>query len=899
MKDSWRVFVRDVRRIIAVPRSLIIVVGILVTPALYTWLNILAFWNPYTATANLPIAVVSNDKGTDSELTDQIVVGDLIVEQLEKNDQLGWRFTDEATAEEMVKAGDVYAAFVIPDSFSEDLVKIFAGERRQPTIEYQVNEKKGAIAPKITDAGASQLDMQITSTFRGEVGKAIVQALRDSGLEIEANVNDAEGTTLNTLGGIDENLAVAKQSLGSASRGLDASVQSLNEVRDTLKAADAALVDVSASLQDTQTVLGSIVTEAQDFTTVASEATIKAQNALNQSAATAKTATSEALAKITEMESQLQSGMQRADDSLATVRKQIQTLQQDPQTAKLAEKLNSQLDDLQALLDKVEATGDEAGKTTQELKELTQAFDDALQAAQGVVDASREQSSQALRTLSAQVTELSARLGGVKSTVESTRVTLTQVPPLVDGLEAQLRSTQGVMTQAQGNLNDLSDNSRIAQTEVAALATALRDGPLGKVVALDADNIGHYLASPVEFDQKTVYPMNSYGSGMAAMFINLSLWIGSLILVIIFRVEVDTEGFEWLRLRSAYFGRFMLSGILSVGQGLIVSVGSLLLGVQTANAPAFIATAMIISPCYFGIVYALAAALSHVGRALAILLVVLQIPGASGIYPIELMPGFFRGLAPLLPFSYGIDAMRETIGGFYDDKYWHTILVLVFMSVSMLILGLIGRRQLGYLTQLFYDDLERTELVINEGVQLQGIPYRLSNIIALLSNRKEFSTRITLRQERFNSHYHALINGLTVVGIVGLVAFGIISHLTSFSKAGLLGLVAIWGLVIFGALMAVVALKSSIERAERLSHLSEDELFARLALRKAPAKSENLELPDTKNQDPKDPANPDAPQPEPEPDQPAETPQDETEPPEQPDEPENAPGKTIEIEVGQ
>ena len=101
-----------------------------------------------------------------------------------------------------------------------------------------------------------------------------------------------------------------------------------------------------------------------------------------------------------------------------------------------------------------------------------------------------------------------------------------------------------------------------------------------------------------------------------------------------------------------------------MGQGLIVSVGSLMIGVQTANALAFIATATLIGPIYFSIIYALAAALSHVGRALAILLVVLQIPGASGIYPIELMPGFFRGLYPLLPFSYGIDAMRETIGGF-------------------------------------------------------------------------------------------------------------------------------------------------------------------------------------------------------------------------------------------
>ena len=208
---------------------------------------------------------------------------------------------------------------------------------------------------------------------------------------------------------------------------------------------------------------------------------------------------------------------------------------------------------------------------------------------------------------------------------------------------------------------------------------------------------------------------------------------------------------------------------------------------------------------------------------------VLQIPGASGIYPIELMPRFFRQLSPILPFSYGIDAMRETIGGFYDGRFWHVMAVLLIMSVTVFQLGFVGRRRLGYFTQLFYDDLARTELVVNENVQLQSRGYRLSNIIALLGNRKEFSTRIRRRQEMFNARYPALINGLSSVGILGLVVLGLISRLTSASKPVLLGIVAIWGLVIMGTLVGVVVLKSSIERAERLSHLTEDELFESLA----------------------------------------------------------------------
>lgn len=829
MKDSWRVFTRDVKRIIAVPRSLIIIIGILVTPALYTWLNIAAFWNPYKATENLPIAVVNNDVGAASALTGQLNIGDLIVEQLSENEDLGWQFTDQDTANHKIKAGEVYATFVIPKTFSKDLVDIFSGQRHQPTIEYYVNEKKGAIAPKITDVGANELDIQITSTFRGQVGEAIAQALRDGGLEIDASVVGAQGSTVDALGGINRDLADAQVALDSASASLTGSLETTKKVRAALAAADPALADVSAALSNAQDILGTVVSDASEFAAVAGEASINAQKALNESSAAASSAVSNATSKLTEMDSQLQSGVQRANASIVKMRAQIEVLEEFPQTQKLAAELNTRLNDMQNLLAKVGKTGSDAVKTSEDLKALMNAYNQALTDAQQVTTGLREQSSQAASTLNARVTQLSAQLGAIKSAVGTARISLTEISALTHGVDVQIADMQNVLGQVQDNLNGLASTARGAQTDVATLATALRTGTLETVIGLDPTNIGRYLTSPVEFDQQTFFPINSYGSGMAAMFINLSLWIGALILVIIFRVEVDKEGFGWLSLRSAYLGRFMLSGVLSVGQGLIVSVGSLLMGVQAVNVPAFIATSMLIGPCYLAIIYALAAALSHVGRALAILLVVLQIPGASGIYPIELMPGFFRLLSPMLPFSYGIDAVRETIGGFYDGRFWHVMAVLLIMSVTVFQLGFVGRRRLGYFTQLFYDDLARTELVVNENVQLQSPGYRLSNIIALLGNRKEFSTRISRRQEKFNARYPASINGLSIVGILGLVVLGMISRLTSASKPVLLGIVAIWGLVIIGALVDVVALKSSIERAERLSHLTEDELFESLA----------------------------------------------------------------------
>src|SRR5699024_9104666 len=111
-----------------------------------------------------------------------------------------------------------------------------------------------------------------------------------------------------------------------------------------------------------------------------------------------------------------------------------------------------------------------------------------------------------------------------------------------------------------------------------------------------------------------------------------------------------------------------------VGQALIVCLGNLaVIGVQTVSAPAFVATGVATALAYLSIVYALCVSLGHIGRGLCVLLVVMQIPGASGLYPIEMMPDFFRVIYPLLPFTYGIDAMRETIGGFYGAQYWRAL----------------------------------------------------------------------------------------------------------------------------------------------------------------------------------------------------------------------------------
>ena len=214
MRQSWKIFIRDVARLGRVPRAWIILIGLIITPALYSWVNIAAFRDPYGHTNNIKVAVVNEDKGANNELTGKIDVGSEVIEKLKKNDQLGWQFFERDEAEKALLEGDVYASVTIPEDFSENLVSMLDGKFTQPQLVYRVNEKNNAIAVKITDAGAKGLDKQITAAFKEQVATVAAENIKDTGTDFERkvtramnNTSSAFGETAQEIDGNRENLA--------------------------------------------------------------------------------------------------------------------------------------------------------------------------------------------------------------------------------------------------------------------------------------------------------------------------------------------------------------------------------------------------------------------------------------------------------------------------------------------------------------------------------------------------------------------------------------------------------------------------------------------------------------------------------------------------------------------
>lgn len=207
LKNTWRLFILDWRRIIKNPIAIFLMVALFVIPSLYAWFNIKALWDPYGNTGELPIAVYSADAGAKFQDKD-VEIGKEVIKNLHKNKQLGWKFVDsKKQVVDGVKSGKYYAGIYLPKEFSEDLLSFTSGDIKKPKIEYYLNQKINAIAPKITDKGAGSIQQEISQEFIKTASSTLLQVFNEVGYDIDSNlvsINKVKSLILTTNDNLDE-----------------------------------------------------------------------------------------------------------------------------------------------------------------------------------------------------------------------------------------------------------------------------------------------------------------------------------------------------------------------------------------------------------------------------------------------------------------------------------------------------------------------------------------------------------------------------------------------------------------------------------------------------------------------------------------------------------------------
>ena len=685
MKTAIRVFTRDIKKIFTNSMAIVLAVGIALLPSLYAWFNIYANWDPYGSTGNMQVAVIIEDEGFKYRNI-EINVGEKIKENLSGNDAIDWQFVSKKEATSGVEAGKYYAAIEIPSGFSESLTSIVSSDFKQPKITYYANEKKNAIATKITDKVVQTVQQEVNESF-------IVTVINVLSTLLDVMAEAANNAPGDMLGDLKSKIDSATVSIDNIQKTVDSfeSVMTLagtlgdavnNEKTQALLKDTDALVDSGADMARLlQNAVGSLTSAADSSLSKAAAGLSSTADTVDSigSAASDKAAkkADEALNKVITFSSQLES----VKNLLITVRDTLGI--QNKGINKLISSLEtniSRLEAIRTLLEDVRngAAKKEIGKITGEMNSVSKSISSLQVDYKTNVSPIIEKNLSSLMDMLVVSGDLIADLNGemptLKSLASSLDASIESGAELVSAIDKLLLNAKKQLTSLSKKIDSLGD-SEIVNT-------------LQNFSVKNSEQLGEFIACPVQVETEKVYGIENYGSAMAPFYSTLAIWVGAMILIAVVKTEVKKKNeLGSVNDIQSYFGRMFTFLLFSVTQALIICLGDLyFLKIQCYHPAKFLLAGVLAAVAFTVFVFSLGFTFGDIGKAVGIIFLVVQIGGSGGTFPIDVTPKFFQVINPDLPFTFVIEAMRECVCGTYAGDYWIDILkLLAYIGIGLVI----------------------------------------------------------------------------------------------------------------------------------------------------------------------------------------------------------------------
>ncbi len=735
MKNIWKIFAGDLKKLVKQPFALVIIIGLCVIPSLYAWFNIFANWDPYANTGGIPVAVVSLDKDYTRKDGSVVNMGESVLENLHSNTSVKWIFLDtEEEAQEGVEAGKYYAAIVITDKFTYSMYNVFSDDFENPSLIYYQNQKSNAIATKITDTVAGTLQNTINETFIKvaattifEEGNSVSDQMQgDSYVEEfcadleELNDNLKEYSTMidtfragndrleAAITHVNYEIPVMQKKLDATTASLNQSSQNLSSTRDTLSNfstnVDTSMSTIQTSLEDMKKIL--------DQSKLADD-TAQMTKDLNKVARDTNTLNGQVnnlLAAL--IEQRVQGSVSGGNASTGSGSGNTAATDAAIEALKAMQK---ELDMMNTVIGSVlESTDEQAAEKAKvnvnnamnNLKNVIDSCENSVSNMQGIYKNNLvPQMQKALTNMSDSLNQVTNLVNTLSSTVQNIGVVMEGVGDAVDGTSESLGQIQGVVDGISQKLTDLTEQLEGASEE------EMMD-ILVRFLGGDPDSLGAYFASPVTMETIAMYPVATYGSAMTPFYSTLAIWVGSTILVALVKVKASPKNLKNVQSYQLYFGRYLLFLLLAQIQAAIIVAGDLwLLKVNIVEPGLFFLAASFTATAFSLLIYSLTLAFGDVGKAVCVIVMVLQIAGSSGTFPIELLPDIYQKIYIFFPFPYAITAMREALAGMYGTAYMAALAKLILFMLEGLLIGLVIRIPFVKLNHFVEERMEDTELM--------------------------------------------------------------------------------------------------------------------------------------------------------------------------------------------
>lgn len=722
-----RLFREELSRLFANAMSVIITIGLVVIPSLFTWYNVLACWDVFENTGDLKVAVANVDEGYKSDLIPiRVNVGEQVISALRANDQIDWVFTSEDDAVDGAKSGRYYAAVVIPEEFSRDMLTFYSDDVEHAQIIYYANEKKNAIAPKITDKGADSVSYQVNQVFAqtlSEVALGIAESLSQY-----AENADVDGTIGTLIGHVN---AMADQIDRTASV-LDL-YASLARSSQSLAADSAALItsarqgvsEVAGAAGEGSSSVESLVGALGDSAQSLSDALAQSEQSLQAIADNVNAVFDAASAGALECAAQLRAQGDATGSQIQQYRDVVADLEQlrdsVPEEYRQAidgtiammnasiELLENVQKGLYGAADDIEAGNAGAQAQRDEIKAQAQAAKDSIAALRENYDANVKPGLEKLAV-------------DAQALVQSVRAGLEKLDAASVDLTGSVVSVGGVLGQAADKITAASSDLRATAQEMrdlsARVSEALAAGDTEQVRAIlgtDVQALAKAIAAPVGVDRIAVYPVENFGSAMAPLYTTLALFIGSLLILVAMKPKATPAACRNLvnpKPYQLFLGHFGIIALMSLLQTTVMGLGNMLfLQVQVVHPLLFMICFWLSGLVFVFLIYALVAAFANLGKAIAVLLLIVQVTGCGGSYPLQLLPDFVQGLSPYLPATHVVNAMRAAMMGTYGNDFWMAIGALLVFLVPAAVIGLVLRKPFSRFMEWYVERVESSKLI--------------------------------------------------------------------------------------------------------------------------------------------------------------------------------------------
>lgn len=726
MKNIFKLFRRDLQNVGHSVIGLVVVVGLVIVPCLYAWFNIAGSWDPYGNTGNLKVAVANTDEGYKSDLVSvRVNIGESVVNSLRANDSFDWTFVDKDEAIEGVKSGEYYAAVVIPEDFSANMMTLFSTEVKHSSIEYYENQKLNAIAQIVTEKGSSAVQSQINKTFTETIDNISLSTA--SNLFDYMDSDEIANFVANLSSSLEDGIAElqnAGSSTSSLTSVLSSSASMLKSASGQLVQNNTTSADAKQLLSDAQNGLSSIEKALSGATDSINQSLAGVANGYDAIDSAVNDVFTNATGEITLTVNQLNSIASELNDRTSVIHGAATTVRgletTFPDVASQLEAVATQIDAYANQFEQIaQGISNTASNLTSGAQDLATAKQEVSNLISEVKNSTSSVKADYENNLKNQANELKSTVANIvssssriSSSLDGTIAKLSGASSSLandlTGLNGMLNSTANTLVQAGNDLQELKDklDTAVSENDLETIRT---------IIGQDPEALADALAAPVGVERKAIYPIKNYGSSMAPFYTILALWIGSIVLAAMMKVSVDEDLLAELmpyRLHQIYLGRYLLFALLALCQSTLVCAGDILFfGIQCIHPVQFILTGWIASLVFSNIIYTFTVSFGDIGKALAVVLLVMQVGGSGGTFPIEMTAPFFQAVYPFLPFTHGIAAMHAAMAGSYGAEVWMEMGTLLLYLIPSLALGLVFRRPIIRANNWIIEKLEETKLM--------------------------------------------------------------------------------------------------------------------------------------------------------------------------------------------